>query len=179
MRRAHDPNFKERTSGLLVACPDVDSSQAFVYFYKCQAFIAQQISTCLWCPASCVTYFVCCVLLPAGKPGTKRDLDGNEMPQKRGRAAAAAAGGGDGQADMDVSLPSPSLSVPARAGERVWHRDEHTVFVKGMGFQVHEQDLRQLFADLAIRAVRVGMDRETGQARVSGACVCFGEGGGC
>lgn len=107
--------------------------------------------------------------MPAGKPGTKRDLDGNEMPQKRGRAAAAA--GGDGQADMEVSLPSPSLSAPARAGERVWHSDEHTVFIKGLGFQVQEQDLRQLFADLAIRAVRVGMDKETGQARVSVACV--------
>jgi hypothetical protein len=126
----------------------------------CRANLAHSVDTLF--AASCLSFCV----LSAGKPGTKRDLDGNEMPQKRGRAAAAAAGG-DGQADMDVLLPSPSLSAPARQGERVWHSDEHTVFVKGMGFQVHEQDLRQLFADLAIRAVRVGMDRETGQARVS------------
>jgi hypothetical protein len=104
------------------------------------------------------------VLLPAGKPGTKRDLDGNEVPQKRSKAAAAAGGGGDA---MDVSLPSPTLSAPARQGERVWHSDEHTVFVKGMGYQVKEGDLRQLFGGLAVRAVRMGMDRETGQARVS------------
>jgi hypothetical protein len=58
-------------------------------------------------------------------------VDGNEVPQKRSKAAAAA--GGDA---MDVSLPSASLSAPARPGERVWHSDEHTVFVKGMGFQV-------------------------------------------
>lgn len=68
---------------------------------------------------------------------------------------------------MDVSLPSPSLSAPARPGERVWHTDEHTVFVKGMGFVVKEDDLRALFEGLAVKAVRMGLDRETGQARVS------------
>lgn len=104
---------------------------------------------------------------PAGKPGKKRDVDGNEVPQKRSKAAEAAAAGGEGDA-MDVSLPSPTLSAPARPGERVWHSDEHTVFVKGMGFQVKENDLRQLFDGLAIKAVRMGLDRETGQARVSG-----------
>jgi hypothetical protein len=104
------------------------------------------------------------VLLLAGKPGTKRDLDGNAVPQKRSKATAAVGGGGDA---MDVSLPSPTLSAPARQGERVWHSDEHTVFVKGMGYQVKEEDLRQLFGGLAVRAVRMGLDRETGQARVS------------
>lgn len=103
------------------------------------------------------------VLLPAGKPGTKRDLDGNEVPQKRSKAAAAG-GGGDA---MDVSLPSPTVSAPARQGERSWHNEEHTVFVKGMGYQVKEEDLRQLFGGMAVRAVRMGLDRETGQARVS------------
>lgn len=33
--------------------------------------------------------------------------------------------------------------------------------------QVHESDLRQLFGGLAIKGVRIGMDRETGQSRVS------------
>lgn len=77
------------------------------------------------------TLLLVCLLHRVGKPGTKRDVDGNEVPQKRSKAAAAA--GGDA---MDVSLPSASLSAPARPGERVWHSDEHTVFVKGMGFQV-------------------------------------------
>lgn len=70
---------------------------------------------------------------------------------------------------MEVALPSPSLSAPARPGERVWHNDEHTVFVRGMGFQVKEEDLRQLFGGLAIKAVRVALDRETGRSRVSAA----------
>jgi hypothetical protein len=139
------------------------------YFFRC-CLIRGSAAFIYSCPLS--HPHVLPVLLAsasAGRPGTKRDLDGNEVPQKRSRAAAAAAGGG-GDA-MDVSLPSPSLSAPARPGERVWHSDEHTVFVKGMGFVVKEDDLRTLFEGLAVKAVRMGLDRETGQARVSASCL--------
>jgi hypothetical protein len=47
-------------------------------------------------------------------------------------------------------------------------KDEHTVFVKGLGYDVHEEDLRKLFAPVGgLKAIRMGTDRDTGAPRVS------------
>lgn len=60
------------------------------------------------------------------------------------------------------------FDAAAAASKPVVFRDEHTVFVKGLGFDVGEEDLRRLFAELGVKAVRMGKDRNTGALRVSG-----------
>jgi hypothetical protein len=65
----------------------------------------------------------------------------------------------------DPGLQAAAAAAPA--GDRPHYTDEHTVFVKGLGFDVQEEDLRRLFAELGVKSVRMGRDRVTGQSRVS------------
>lgn len=47
--------------------------------------------------------------------------------------------------------------------------DEHTAFVKGMGHELEESDLRELFADVAgLKEVRLARDQLTHVPRVRG-----------
>eukprot|EP00879_Flechtneria_rotunda_P028124 GHRR01030203.1.p1 GENE.GHRR01030203.1~~GHRR01030203.1.p1 ORF type:complete len:418 (+),score=131.17 GHRR01030203.1:417-1670(+) len=117
MRRAHDPNFKER------------------------------------------------------KPGTKRDQNGQEKDTshaKRSKAKEAQPPPGDtDMAEARTAAPQdqPSTSQPV---EPVLYTDQHTVFVKGLGFDVHEEDLRRLFSKLGVKSIRMGKDKFTGALRVGG-----------
>jgi hypothetical protein len=46
--------------------------------------------------------------------------------------------------------------------------DAHTVFVKGMGFQLVEDDLKELFGDVeGLKEVRLARDHDTNAPRVS------------
>eukprot|EP00775_Hariotina_reticulata_P001716 gene1716-2059_t len=98
------------------------------------------------------------------KPGVKRDHDeGEAAPTKRTKNKDA----DDAMADAEPpNAPSTSQAVAAEAGgDRVVYTDEHTVFVKGLGFDVDEEDLRRLFEGLGVKAVRMGLDKVTGQRR--------------
>jgi hypothetical protein len=113
----------------------------------------------------------------AGKPGTKREAgddaaaaaaaadedDSTTAPNKRSKARQAE------DADMtDAGLQAAAAAAAAAgAGERPHYTDEHTVFVKGLGFDVQEEDLRRLFAELGVKGVRMGRDRVTGASRVT------------
>jgi hypothetical protein len=112
----------------------------------------------------------------AGKPGTKRDAgddaaaaaadaaedgDGPTAPNKRSKARQAE------DADMTDPGLQAAAAAAAPAGDWPHYDDEHTVFVKGLGFDVQEEDLRRLFAELGVKSVRMGRDRNTGQSRVS------------
>ncbi|KAF8058134.1 sart3 [Scenedesmus sp. PABB004] len=100
------------------------------------------------------------------KPGTKRDHGGEPVapPPADGGAAAPAGkrsrGAGGGDADM-ADAGRGGVLPP----ERPVYTDEHTVFVKGMGFDVAEDDLRRLFEGLGVKSVRIGKDKFTGAAR--------------
>eukprot|EP00882_Tetradesmus_deserticola_P009519 GHRQ01010050.1.p1 GENE.GHRQ01010050.1~~GHRQ01010050.1.p1 ORF type:complete len:256 (+),score=92.59 GHRQ01010050.1:32-769(+) len=66
----------------------------------------------------------------------------------------------------DAGLQAAAAAAAAApAGERPHFSDEHTVFVKGLGFDVQEEDLRRLFAELGVKSVRMGRDRVTGASR--------------
>lgn len=113
-------------------------------------------------------------LWPAGKPGVKRDHDeGEAAPTKRTKNKEADIGD-DAMADADGAAVAQTASKAVMqgdaGGERVVYTDEHTVFVKGLGFDVDEPDLRRLFEGLGVKAVRMGLDKVTGQRRVSQGC---------
>ncbi|WIA33569.1 hypothetical protein OEZ86_006693 [Tetradesmus obliquus] len=108
------------------------------------------------------------------KPGTKREAgdgaaadaaaeaadedDGSTAPNKRSKA----------RQPEDADMTDPGLqaaAAAAAAAERPHYTDEHTVFVKGLGFDVQEEDLRRLFSELGVKSVRIGRDRVTGASR--------------
>ncbi len=130
----------------------------------------------------------------AGTPGVKREHDGQPAPGDRGDANDGAAGGrraqatagdaveGDGagsggakraraqepgEAGLDGDRTDPGLTAAASARPPgVGYSDQCTVFVKGLGYDVVEEDLRNLFAGLGVKGVRLGRDRFTGASRV-------------
>jgi RNA recognition motif-containing protein len=112
----------------------------------------------------------------AGKPGTKREAgegaaetaaeaadedDSSTAPNKRSKARQQE------DADMTDAGLQAAAAAAAAAGDRPHYTDEHTVFVKGLGFDVQEEDLKRLFAELGVKSVRMGRDRVTGASRVS------------
>ncbi|KAF6257165.1 hypothetical protein COO60DRAFT_35320 [Scenedesmus sp. NREL 46B-D3] len=122
------------------------------------------------------SWCACCRSAPAGKPGTKREAGDGVA------AAAAEAAADDGGATApnkrskarqpeDAGMTDAGLQAAAAAaapaGDRPHFTDEHTVFVKGLGFDVKEEDLQRLFAELGVKSVRIGRDRVTGASRVS------------
>lgn len=124
------------------------------------------------CVAPCSGLRVCCglLLLVTGKPGTKRDHDGNTVQPAAGGQSTPSSKRSKAKEAQDANMTDAGVEAAAAAGapgERPHYTDEHTVFVKGLGFDVHEEDLRRLFAELGVKSVRMGRDKVTGASRVS------------
>lgn len=116
-------------------------------------------------------YLPNCLPSCTGKPGVKRDHENStRIPQtaagtpsqhKRAKEHATDEHMADAtDAGFDAAAAAATTKQP------VVYKDEHTVFVKGLGFDVGEEDLRKLFADLGVKSIRVGRDKNTGASRV-------------
>jgi hypothetical protein len=108
-----------------------------------------------------------------------------------GAAAAHASGSGSGAAAEPAAAAGSGAAAAAPqqeqqqeqhgSGARPAFDDAHTVFVKGMGHELEEDDLRALFADVAgLKEVRLARDHATNVPRVSpfGGCCRRGWGSG-
>ena len=91
---------------------------------------------------------------PKGRHDQRKEQQQDQEMQDHDETAAAADSKHDGHAAAEQKRP-------------VVFTDEHTVFVKGLGYDVSEEDLQKLFAPAGgLRAVRMGKDRDTGAPRV-------------